>query len=247
MFLVMLVIVTTYLFWNKGLVFCGALAIILTILFQLLSLPKRILQVIYTMDGVSASKWDSFRTTVCRMCSKTTIWEVLYSSVNANSKYHGGAENSVGRWPIAVKTIKAKKKTGIGLNIRFDVPTLLVQGVSYKILFIPDGLLIQSGKLITTYTYDELTLKASTTRFVDSFPIAHDAEIVEYTWQYVNQNGSPDARFKDNYQRPVCIYGELIATASGHTFTVLTSGKSIARYFAATYRNYTNYVLSTKR
>ena len=243
----MSVIVMVYLFWNQGILLRGVIAIVLTLAFLLFLLPKRILHVTYMMDADSASKWDGFRGMVSEMCSRTTLWEVLDSSVNANSKYHGGAVSSVDRGPIATKTIKANRKTGLGLNIRFNIPTLLLQSRSHSILFIPDGLVVQAGTQIATYTYDELSIDTSVTRFVDTFPVAHDAEIVGYTWQYVNRDGSPDARFKDNYQAPICIYGKMIITGSGHTFTVQTSGKTVARDFAVVCQDYTEYVSSVRR
>lgn len=36
-----------------------------------------------------------------------------------------------------------------------------------------------------------------------------DSKVINYTWQYVNNNGSPDKRFKNNRQLPVCLYGRI--------------------------------------
>ena len=39
-------------------------------------------------------------------------------------------------------------------------------------------------------------------------------KIVRYTWNKVNKNGTPDRRFRDNYQIPVVAYGEIFITNS---------------------------------
>ena len=39
-------------------------------------------------------------------------------------------------------------------------------------------------------------------------PRPRDARQVDTTWRFVNKNGGPDRRFKDNRQLPVMLYGE---------------------------------------
>lgn len=46
-------------------------------------------------------------------------------------------------------------------------------------------------------------------RFLEEERVPKDAAVVGKTWAKVNKNGSPDKRFKDNYQIPICQYGEI--------------------------------------
>ncbi len=46
-------------------------------------------------------------------------------------------------------------------------------------------------------------------KFIEEEKIPKDAVIVDHTWAKVNKNGTPDKRFKGNYQIPVCQYGEM--------------------------------------
>ncbi|TDE35441.1 hypothetical protein E1B25_17530 [Antarcticimicrobium sediminis] len=41
-----------------------------------------------------------------------------------------------------------------------------------------------------------------------------DATMVGQTWKYVNKNGSPDRRFKDNRQLPICLFQEMAWSAT---------------------------------
>ncbi len=51
-------------------------------------------------------------------------------------------------------------------------------------------------------------------RFLEEEKVPNDAEVVGHTWAKVNKDGSRDKRFKENYQIPVCQYGEFALTSS---------------------------------
>jgi len=46
--------------------------------------------------------------------------------------------------------------------------------------------------------------------FIETEIVPKDATIDHYTWAKVNKNGTPDKRFKGNYQIPVCTYGNFM-------------------------------------
>lgn len=50
-------------------------------------------------------------------------------------------------------------------------------------------------------------------RFIESEQVPKDAIVVGNTWAKVNKNGSPDKRFKGNYQIPICQYGDINLTS----------------------------------
>ena len=52
------------------------------------------------------------------------------------------------------------------------------------------------------------------TRFVETDPVPKDAKIIGQTWLKVNKNGTPDKRFKNNRQVPVCEYGKILVTSN---------------------------------
>ena len=57
--------------------------------------------------------------------------------------------------------------------------------------------------------YNDMIANFSLTNFVETEFVPRDAEVVRYTWKYVNKSGGPDKRFKDNRKLPICYYGEL--------------------------------------
>lgn len=63
---------------------------------------------------------------------------------------------------------------------------------------------------------DEIDLQYGHVRFPETQSIPTDSTIVGQTWLKVNKNGTPDRRFKGNYQIPVVQYGEIrLKTSTG--------------------------------
>ena len=56
--------------------------------------------------------------------------------------------------------------------------------------------------------YKNLEICRNDTRFIETESVPRDAQIVDHTYKYVNKNGGPDRRFKDNRKIPVCLYSE---------------------------------------
>jgi hypothetical protein len=63
-------------------------------------------------------------------------------------------------------------------------------------------------------------------RFLEEEGVPRDAAVVDKTWAKVNKNGSPDKRFKDNYEIPICQYGEIELTSK----TGLNEAYSLSSY-----------------
>jgi len=55
----------------------------------------------------------------------------------------------------------------------------------------------------------EIQLLHERTRFIEDGTVPSDAQIVGQAWAKSNKDGTPDRRFRDNYQIPVVLYGSL--------------------------------------
>jgi hypothetical protein len=60
----------------------------------------------------------------------------------------------------------------------------------------------------------DVQLRLVSTQFTETDPVPSDSQIVGRTWAKCNKDGSPDRRFRDNYQIPVALYGTLLFTTS---------------------------------
>lgn len=87
---------------------------------------------------------------------------------------------------------------------------LILFRLSYNkeiLIFLPDKVfIIRKGK-VGFVNYEDVSILVSQTRFIESDPVPRDAVVVGSTWQYVNKNGTPDRRYSNNRQLPICQYG----------------------------------------
>lgn len=60
----------------------------------------------------------------------------------------------------------------------------------------------------------DVQLRFVSTQFTETDPVPSDSQIVGRTWANCNKDGSPDRRFRDNYEIPVAHYGTLLFTTS---------------------------------
>lgn len=83
-------------------------------------------------------------------------------------------------------------------------------------------------------------------RFHEDEDVPKDAEVVGYTWAKTNKDGSPDRRFKENYQIPVCLYGQIaFRSQTGVTEEYMVSNANAALAFVNAVRAYQQILAKT--
>lgn len=85
----------------------------------------------------------------------------------------------------------------------------------------------------------ELQISSEYRRFHEEEGVPSDSRIDGHTWAKTNKNGSPDRRFKDNYQIPICIYGNItFHSQTGVTEEYMVSNADAAEAFAEAVKRY---------
>lgn len=85
----------------------------------------------------------------------------------------------------------------------------------------------------------DLQVAYSPHNFIEHERVPKDATVVGHTWSKVNKDGSPDRRFRNNYQIPICVYGKLVfASGSGVTEEYQVSQAQAAEAFALSFQTY---------
>lgn len=137
-------------------------------------------------------------------------WQILTEQQNANVRNHAGASRSLNR-------AECKIAKGHPFYIKTNVDTIqIILHNKESLIILPDKVLFVRKRKVGAIDYSDFIINVSSTRFVESDPVPKDAQIVGQTWQYVNKNGTPDRRHKDNKQFPVCMYGQItLRSASG--------------------------------
>lgn len=194
------IMICCFLFYNPLAILIGLTGIVLKICTH----TKFAIPLDYEFDEESWQAYQQFCSTWISMNQNKKLWQIITSEKIENRKIHGGAGNSVERIPATAVIrlpyyLKFNKFKPFGLQIK-----------KKELLFLPDKLLIIDGRKIGALSYPDIRLTLTKTNFLETEYVPSDTQVVGQTWMKVNKDGSPDKRYSDNRQVPVCNYGWII-------------------------------------
>lgn len=92
----------------------------------------------------------------------------------------------------------------------------------------------------------ELQITFEGMRFHEDEGVPRDAKVVGHTWAKTNKDGSPDRRFKENYQIPIALYGQIaFRSQTGVTEEFMVSNADAALAFVDAVKAYQNALAET--
>lgn len=172
---------------------------------------RRTVVLFYEVEGPQQAGYQRLVDTFERARQAKAAWHIVASGAVRTTyqyKVNAGATSIENRIPL---TRSLNPKPHISANIA--IPTLSAGGRS--VYFLPDRVLIKDGKTYVDVAYPALRWSCHVERFIESGTVPSDAEVVGWTWKYVNKNGGPDRRFKNNQKLPVMAYGRIVLQSAG--------------------------------
>lgn len=198
----------------------------------------------YELDEAANNEWKDFISSVDLLRNSKKIW-LVESKVNVfDTKHNAGAGQNIKRSDIkTIRQIKPQKNNSA--KIKCDNSIVEIKTQKCKIVFLPNLIVVINGRSVTGYSYKNLSISASSTRFVENSSVAvpKDAQILEWTWQYVNRNGGPDMRYKQNPKLPVCKYGTLkLSSENGLALEFYISNSNISTVLEDSWNEYASHI-----
>lgn len=142
---------------------------------------------------------ESFKT----LSNSNKIWNI--TSIVKNIELKSSASNTVDRREVRCSTRHLE-------FIKSEFPAMHLQDNLGNDLYIyTAGIIHFNGKENISYNrFSELQFTFRQQRFIEpKISVPADSKIVDYAWEKVNKDGTPDMRFKGNFQTPVVRYGYL--------------------------------------
>ena len=181
----------------------------------------------YTVDNDIMNNYKKKMTNLLALNNCSRKWQVIqYAHVSdSQRKYNAGAVANLNR---------------ISFSLTNEIPSFLSANIDIvqvvlgkeKLIFLPDKILIFKDSNVGVINYNSLSIDFSTTNFIEDGIVPNDTEIIDYTWKYVNKNGSPDRRFNNNRQLPICLYYDIYLTSKeGLNIRIQCSNQMIAQEF----------------
>jgi hypothetical protein len=163
----------------------------------------------YDFDDNAAQMYEHVLSAFEELQGCRASWRILASGRVLDGRYHAGAGETLRRKTASLGTGGVKR-----VKCNIDVPWLAAGSNTFYCF--PDRIFVVSGKQVAVCTYESLSVAARLTRFIETDGVPSDSHVVGHTWRFVNKNGSPDRRFKNNRQIPIAQYEELkLSSAQG--------------------------------
>ena len=153
----------------------------------------------------------------------------------------------------AASTLVNKREVKFGMksipDIKSQFEALYFNNANGADLYIyPNFVVMYSSRTkFAVIGFDEIDFNQSFSRFIETGSIPRDTKIIDKTWFKVNKNGSPDKRFKGNYQIPVVKYGEIsLRTITGLNEEYQFSNYEFTEEFGKAFKEYQNTIKELK-
>jgi len=159
--------------------------------------------------------------------------QVTALQAQGNWKQHAGASQLASFEPV--RLLPPNSIAWLETNI----PVWGLQRNRLLVVFLPDCMLVEKGKKVGAIHYQDLVLSSNYAEFMEAGAPPADARIMRYTWHYINKNGTPDLRYRNNYQVPVteATYLNLIGNR-GLKLSLQASNRKNAEYFLDCLRSF---------
>ena len=161
----------------------------------------------------------------------------------------GAYKEDTRRTRSAAGTVIKKNITSIDLKQLADVkskyPAMYFRNLNGPDIYIYPNFVIMYQKkgAFAVIDYTELEFLFMRTRFIEDGKVPGDSRVIDRTWAKVNKNGTPDKRFKGNYQIPVVAYGNiLLRTNTGMNENWQFSNYEASSEFSERFKNYKNLI-----
>jgi hypothetical protein len=179
----------------------------------------------YDFDDTMARAFEGLQSAGKHLATARGFWHVQGQANVNDRRYHAGANNlnSLGDSQISFSAPPF---------LRTNVDVFSIPVGRQTLYFFPDRLLVADPNGVGAMGYKELSIEVIPTRFIEERTVPTDTEVVDHTWRYLNKNGTPDRRFRDNRQLPVCQYSKIhLTTSTGLNEMVMVSRPALAQYF----------------
>ena len=162
------------------------------------------------------------------LCNCSKVWNIEQYQQVAYSRVKAGAATNVKRRRCSFSYAKAPRYLKIVNDLKFY--QLSIGTTRY--IFLPDKIPVVGFLQVGALRYHDISITLERTQFIENEIAPSDATFLYNTWQYVNNNGTPDRRFNNNKQIPVYAYEKIyLRSATGLNLHLMVSSTHKAERF----------------
>jgi uncharacterized protein YecT (DUF1311 family) len=179
---------------------------------------RRSVVVMYDLADDAVALLTTFVGEFDKAANATRAWNIDTSGYTSDWKRNAGAGRLITR-----------RSAWLGYNtpsvLKTNISVPCIKGGRQGLYFLPDVVLVVEGSQAGALSYDQLQIYWNTTIFLETDGVPSDSLVLGYSWQFVNKNGGPDRRFKNNRQIPRAQYQQMGIEGGGNLRKVLHLSK----------------------
>lgn len=165
----------------------------------------------FEIDREQAEPYFKMRDEFTALCECQKIWDTLSRHEINRFETRSAASQEVTRRPVKFDLSSCDL-------IEWEQQVPHIPNCVGGDLYIYPGFVLYraSRQAFALIDFHDVTLEHHIWRFQEEEAVPSDTQTVGQAWAYSNRDGGQDHRFRDNYQIPVVLYGEILfASASG--------------------------------
>lgn len=181
----------------------------------------------YSLDPSAERKLDSIRRAFASLNQSSRVWvyRLREHENDKQWKYHAGSLFTVAKQPIVLFN---RPIPNVETNIR-------VFGLTHghrAFYFLPEKLLVIDGGEVFHVEYAELAVSTDHLEYVEAEGnVFRDSEVIAHRPRFINRDGSPDRRFKNNHELPVVRCGILRLDVATSKLELMTTDPRAPKLF----------------
>ncbi len=177
---------------------------------RMIDLPRRNVVFAYDLEPDAKERYKALVEAIDQVAGSSKLWFVKASG--DIKTLHAWKKNSGATSLVDTKETSVSYVLPPGVASNITPPMIGIDGKNCY--FFPDCILVEENKRFGAVRYESLRTAVRDQRMIMEVA-PPDARVVGQTWKYVNKNGSPDRRFKDNRQLPICLFEEIGMVSDG--------------------------------
>lgn len=187
---------------------------------------RKTVTLVYALDPEAAEEFSRVRQAFSEFAACRGVWHVVRQQRAPEPAAHVGAV-------VPPRRYRMRPELAPPPRVRCNVVTPALYAGRRSLYFMPDRVLVVTGKHASAVDYATLEASAGVGHFMEDGDVPSDARVVGSTWRHVHPDGTADLRFRDNRQLPIAVYGELrLSGAAGLDESFLCSRPEASKRFA---------------
>ncbi|MFZ6009065.1 MAG: DUF4236 domain-containing protein [Bacteroidota bacterium] len=183
---------------------------------------RKTLEIYYTLDKDIEILHKKFLEFFSEFASSKRVWQKLHASGISDKKYFAGASELITRVPVG--GISTHKLPSRFLRTNISIPFIALKNT--EMYFFPERIILKRGNKFGGTFYKNIRIGSTNIQFIEEQVVPSDAQVIDYTWKYLNKNGGPDRRFNNNRKLPICLYTNYTFESEGGIEEVITTSKA---------------------